>query len=112
MVNEGFQFPGSLGNAENLILSLAIIIDQIYTYMCEHLLHQAPVFSFPRSIKANQTSASLQTVSGHLEFIHGMQILNMALDTRSVGRSREPEVEVFMSSGFKVKSVRARVEVR
>lgn len=41
-----------------------------------------------------------------------MQILNMALDTRSVGRSGEPEIEVFMSSGFKVKSVRARMEVR
>lgn len=82
-----------------------MIISHVCAYMCEHLLHQAPVFSFPRSIKANQTSASLQTVSGHLELIHGMQILNVAFDTRAVGRSRKPEIKVFMSSGFKVKGV-------
>lgn len=34
-----------------------------------------------------------------------MQILNVAFDTRAVGRSRKPEIKVFMSSGFKVKGV-------
>lgn len=80
--------------------------------MSQHLLQKLPMLiTVPTSIEANQTSTSLETVSRHLEFIHGVDVLNMALDRRTIWRAGKPEVEVLVSSSLKVECVIARMKV-
>lgn len=82
------------------------------THVCQKLLCQRlPLFSFPVAVKDDQTPTSLQAVSRHFQLIHGVDVLNMTLDTGTVWRSRNPEVEVFMTSSFKVEGVGAGMQV-
>ena len=82
------------------------------THMGEHLLHQSPVLALvPRSVKDDDTPASSEAVSGHLELVHRVDVLNVKLARGPVGRSRKPEVQVLVPSRLKVKGVVARVQV-
>jgi hypothetical protein len=72
-------------------------------YMSENLLHKLPMLSIVESrIKTEETPATFQTVSGHFELIHGMDVLDVHFDARPIGRFGCPHVEVFMPSRFKI----------
>lgn len=80
--------------------------------MREHLLEQLVlVLGLPLAIKHTDASASLEAVSRHLELVHRVHILHMALDTRSVGGPRRPHVQVLVPACFKVQRIRAAVQV-
>ena len=71
--------------------------------MCENLLCQpAPLTLVERLVKAEDTAASLEAVPRHLQLVHGVYILYVHLDTRSIWCLRGPEVEIFVSPSFKV----------
>lgn len=81
--------------------------------MGQHLSHQLALLrQIPPSIKANDPPASLQTVSRHLELVHSVNVEDVELDAGAVGGLGGPHVQVFVSTGFKVESVVARVQVR
>jgi hypothetical protein len=76
--------------------------------MGEHLLEKLPVLVLvPCAVKAYETAAPLQTVASHLELVHGVNVLHMALDRGAVGRTRGPHVEVLVTPSLKVHSVGA-----
>ena len=80
--------------------------------MSQQLLQQRPLgFLIPSSVEANDSSAPLQTVPGHLELVHGVDVLNVHLDGRTVGGFGCPEVEIFVTTGFEVEGVVAGVKV-
>lgn len=80
--------------------------------MTQHLLHQPPpLLLLPLPIKHADAPAPLEAVPRHLELVHRVQVLHVALRRRAVRRAREPEVEVLVSSRFEVERVVARVQV-
>ena len=62
-------------------------------------------------VEAQNTSTALQAVARHFELVHGMDVLHVHFDARSVRRLRRPQIEVFMSAGLEVQGVVAIVEV-
>lgn len=83
-----------------------------HTYMREHLLQQLPLLlGVPLAIKHTDPSAPLETVSSHLQLVHRVDVLHVALDTRSVWCPRCPHVEVLVSACFKVEGIVAAVQV-
>lgn len=80
--------------------------------MRQHLLHQQPLLAFPSSTKADQSPAALEAVTCHLQLVHRVDVLDVKLCRRAVGRLGRPKVEVLVSSGFEVEGVVARVKVR
>jgi hypothetical protein len=82
------------------------------THMTQHLLHQpSPLLLLPLPIKHADPPAPLEAVPRHLELVHRVQVLHVALRRGPVGRAREPEVEVLVSSRLEVERVVARVQV-
>jgi hypothetical protein len=76
------------------------------THMAQHLLHQPPpILLLPLSIKHADPPAPLEAVARHLELVHRVQVLHVALRRGTVGRAREPEVEVLVSSRLEVEGV-------
>lgn len=83
------------------------------THVREQLLQQLPLLlSLPLAVEHTDTPTSLQTVTGHLELVHRMNVLNVTLDAGSVGRTRSPHVQVLVTASLEVEGVRARVKVR
>jgi len=83
------------------------------THMREHLLHQLPVLSLlPCSVKDANSSATSQAVSGHFQLVHRVNVLHVKFPRRSIWRTREPEVEVFVSAGLEVEGVVTRMQIR
>ena len=81
--------------------------------MSEHLLRQlSPLCIIESFVKAQQPPASLQTIPCQLQFVHRVDVLDMQLDARSVGRLRSPHVQVFVTPGLEVECVVAVVQVR
>jgi hypothetical protein len=96
------------GYIVNIILPRRISI----TCLCEHLFRQFPPFSIVKvTVEAQNASATLETVASHLEFVHGVHILNMHLDRRPVRSFGRPHIEILMPSGLKVQSVVTIMEV-
>ena len=62
-------------------------------------------------VKAQNTPTTLQAVARHFEFVHGMNILDVQLDARSIWCLRSPQVQVFMPTRLKVKGIVTIVEV-
>ena len=82
------------------------------TYVGKYFLRQlSPLCLLKALVKAQEPSATLQTVPGHLQFIHGVYVLYMHLYTGPVRRFCCPHVQVFMTPRLKIQSVIAVVEV-
>ena len=82
------------------------------THMREHLLRElSPLALVKRLVEAQDPSAPLETVARHFELVHGVDVLHVHFDARSVRRLRRPQVEVFMSAGLEVQGVVTIVEV-
>lgn len=82
------------------------------THMRYKLLHQFPMLILiPASIETNNPSRSFQTVTCHLQLVHRVDILNMALHGRPIWCSSEPHVQVFMAPCFKEERVVATVQI-
>ena len=63
-------------------------------------------------VKAQNTPTALQAVARHFEFVHGMNILDVQLDARSIRCLRSPHVQVFMPTRFKIECVVAIMKIR
>lgn len=80
------------------------------THMCEDLLCQpTPLRLVEGLVEAQQPSASLQTVAGHLQLVHCVDVLYVHLDAWAIWCLRSPHVEVLMSPRLKVYRVVAVV---
>ena len=80
--------------------------------MSKHFFHQPPPFRLlKRCIETNNTSTPFETIPSHLQLVHGVYILYMHLDTRTVRRFRCPEVEIFMPPCFEVERIVTIVKV-
>lgn len=81
--------------------------------MREHLLGQsAPLAVVKRFVKAQDTPASLQAVSRHFQLVHGVNVLYVQLDARSVRRLGRPHIKILVPTSFEVESIIAVIEVR
>ena len=80
--------------------------------MCEHLLRElAPLALVKGLVETQDPSAPLQTVARHFELVHGVDVLHVHFDARSVRRLRRPQIEVFVAACLEVQSVVEIVEV-
>jgi hypothetical protein len=80
--------------------------------MREHFLGKlSPLCLIKATIKAQDAPTAFQAVSGHLELVHGVHVLHMHLDRRSVRSLGCPHVKVLMPSCLEVQCVVAVVEV-
>ena len=80
--------------------------------MREQLLCELPPFGIVEGlVKAQNTPTTLQAVARHFEFVHGMNILDVQLDARSIWCLRSPQVQVLMPTRLKVKGIVTIVEV-
>lgn len=80
--------------------------------MCEDFLSQfAPLCLIESLVKGKQAAASLETIPGHLQLVHRVDILYVHLDTRPIRCFCSPHVEIFMATSFEIKGVIAVVEV-
>ena len=71
--------------------------------MCEDLLREpAPLCLVECLVKAQQPAAALQTVAGHLELVHGMDILDVQFDRRSIRRLGRPHIQILVPPSFEV----------
>ena len=117
MVDERLRFPRLWWYAEYLRTCRLAQPDRDAgsssgTHMCEHLLRELPPLALVKGfVKAQDPSAPLQTVARHFELVHGVNVLRVHFDARSVRRLRRPQIEVFMSAGLEVQGVVAIVEV-
>lgn len=63
------------------------------TYVRENLLGQlSPFCLVKRFVEAEQPPTSLQAISGHLELVHCVHVLDVHFDTWAVGCLRSPHV--------------------
>src|SRR5882762_6483330 len=73
------------------------------THMCENLLRQPPPFTLIKCLVETQnTTTAFQTVTGHLQLVHGVHILYMKLNARSIGRFRSPHIKILMTPSLEV----------
>ena len=80
--------------------------------MCKDLLRQpAPLCLVKGLVKAQQSPAALQTVAGHLQLVHGVNVLDVQLYARPVRSFGCPHIQVFMSTRLKVQRVVAVIQV-
>lgn len=71
--------------------------------MSEHLLCQTtPLCVIKAFVKAYDATAAFEAISCHLEFIHGVDVLDVHFDTRTVWRLRRPKIKILMPTSFKV----------
>ena len=76
--------------------------------MREQLLHQPPMLiSIPTTIKHTNPSTAPQTIPGHLQLVHSVDVLYLTFDGWTVGRAGKPKVEIFVATGFEVERVGA-----
>lgn len=82
------------------------------TYMREDLLGELPPLALIELLReAQHATAALEAVSRHFEFVHGVDILDVHLDTRTIGRFCCPHVEILMATCLKVQCIVAVVKV-
>ena len=62
-------------------------------------------------IKAQQPSAPLQTVTGHFQLVHRVDVLDVKFDAWTIRSFRSPHVQIFVSACFEIQCVVAIVEV-
>ena len=80
--------------------------------MSEDLLGQSsPLCLLERCIETDYSSAALQTVASHFEFVHSMNVLHMHLDTWAIWRLGSPQIQIFMPSSLEIESIVAIVEI-
>lgn len=82
------------------------------THVCKDFFGQPPPLALVECfVEAQNTTAPLQTIACHLEFVHGMDVLDMQLDAWAIWGLCGPHVEVFVSTCFEIQCVVAVVEV-
>ena len=109
----GFAFL-AVGGTPKICCRLGPIrkINHGHTHMREDLFCEpSPFRLFKCCIEADNSSAALQTVSSHLEFVHCVDVLHVHFDTGTIRRLGSPHVQIFMSPSFEVQSVIAVVEI-
>lgn len=80
--------------------------------MREQLLEQAPMrLAVERAVEGDDRSAALETVADHLELVHRVRVEDVEARRRSVGRPREPHVELAAPPRLEVDGVVAGREV-
>ncbi len=81
-------------------------------YMCEDLLGELPPLALIELLREVQdTTAALEAVASHFKFVHGVDVLDVHLDARTVRRLRCPYVEILVATCLKVEGVVAVVQV-
>ena len=81
--------------------------------MGKNLLRQlSPLALVKRLVKAEDSPTPLETIASHFKLVHGMNILHMQLDARTVRRLCSPHIQIFMPTRFKIEGVVAIMEVR
>ena len=88
VIDKGFRLASLWGHAENLWSGFTPRTkdgDKRRTYVREQLLCElTPLGIVEGLVKAQNTPTTLQAVARHFEFVHGMNILDVQLDARSV----------------------------
>jgi hypothetical protein len=78
--------------------------------MCEQLFRQpSPLGLLKRRVEAQEPTTALETIPGHLEFVHRVHVQHVQLDARPIRSLGRPEVQVLVPTRLKVQRVVARV---
>jgi hypothetical protein len=93
------------------LCTLLSLLRRSLSSLCRLCSLRSPLLLLPLPIKHADPPAPLEAVPRHLELVHRVQVLHVALRRGPVGRAREPEVEVLVSSRLEVERVVARVQV-
>ncbi|KAI3482422.1 hypothetical protein L1887_54980 [Cichorium endivia] len=81
-------------------------------HLREHLLDERPVRLLVKLLVETENRArALETVAGHLELVHGVNVLHLELGRRSIGRLGRPHVQILALPRLKVERVVAVVEL-
>ena len=71
--------------------------------MCEYFFRKLSPFRLVQTlVEADYPATALEAVASHLELVHCVDILHMHLDAWTIRRLRGPEIQIFVSSCFKV----------
>jgi hypothetical protein len=80
--------------------------------MSENLFRQSTPLCFLETlVKAQDSSAPLETIPRHLQFVHRMHILHMHLYARPIRRLGRPEVQILVPPHLKVQRVITVVQI-
>ena len=80
--------------------------------MREDLLRELPPLALvERAVKAEQAAAALEAVARHLQFVHGVNVLDVQLDAGTIWRLCRPHVQIFVPSCLEIQRIVAIVKV-